>query len=695
MWGLFFAAVLAGVVFLYLPGMLALLGFRVRPSFAFALAPLLGVPATVALTIGYSMVGVESNWVSVFLPQIILGLSLLLVGRTFGFSFDGCSSEIARSDLKNLLLYLILGVALSSIMFVTFLQDPTHYSQGYDNVTHLGSIRSYVDSGNWSPFGISLYVGADGAIAPLSGSGFYPSVWYDVAAFMVSLLGVPVSLSENAANLVFIGVVYPSCMFAFIRVVFRDSPEVVPWGAVCTLAFSAFPWQILAWGPLYPNTAAFCFLPLVSAMFIGLLSDASSVKRSVSLLLLFLLGAVTLALSQPNAVFSLGVWLAPFLVYRVGVAAGSLRFRGEAGWGFRILASIATVFAICLIWVVMYRLPFLQAVVQYSWIAVLSKPEAFLSALTLGFMTSGTQLILMVLVVVGGLWTLRNRQWLWLSFSFAFACGLFVVDASSDGPLQHLLTGFWYTDYYRVAAMAAMFAVPLASMGASYFVNVISGVLRGLCGSKSNFHPRLGAIAAILALLFVGTVFPASGSDDDDSGIASKMKGNSFYSVWGQLSWGNNVDFVYTTEEKEFVKKAKGVLPEETLVINNPNDGSCFCFVADDLRTYYRYLNTYGAAGESSDSELIRGRLDAVAYDDEVKSAVRNVGAEYVLLLDQGREHDPEDPDSYFFLGNERTELWNGINSIRDDTPGFEVVLAQKDMRLYRIVETEDLSSLQ
>ena len=71
-------------------------------------------------------------------------------------------------------------------MFVTFLHDPMHYTQGYDNVTHLGSIRCFVDSGNWSPFGISLYVNTDAAINPLPGGGFYPAAWYDVASFVIS-----------------------------------------------------------------------------------------------------------------------------------------------------------------------------------------------------------------------------------------------------------------------------------------------------------------------------------------------------------------------------------------------------------------------------------------------------------------------------------------------------------------------------
>lgn len=695
MWGLFFAAVLAGATFLYVPGMLVLLGFRVKAPLAFAFAPLLGIPFIVGLTIAYSFLGVDSNWASVFLPQLAVGLLVFAVGNRQGLccgdGLIGGDCDSSFSDSKALLLYMAAGIAVSTVMFVTFLQDPMHYVQEYDNVAHMGSIRSFVDSGNWSPFATSLYVGIDEGINPLYDSGFYPSAWYDIAAFVVSLLGVPVTLSENATNFVFAGIVYPVSMFAFMRAVFLDRSKVAYWGAFCVLAFSAFPWKTLAWGPLFPNTAAFCLLPLISSVFFFLLSEGASANNRVFSLALFLLGLVALVFSQPNAVFSLGVWMAPYLVYRIGLLADALRFDGAIRWRLRILFAAIAVFAVCVVWAVLYHLPFLQAVVQNPWYAMQSKPEAFLSAFTLGFMSSGTQLVLVLFVVLGGLWTLRNRRWLWLSVSFTIACGMFVVDVSSDGPLQHLLTGFWYADYYRVAAMAAIFGVPLASIGISVFASWLERVFLRAVGSERSKKTRRAAIAFALAALVAGNAVSLPGGGlEGESDLMHKLKGNAFVSAWEHLSWENNVDYIYTTEEKEFVKMVKEVLPQGALVINNPNDGSCFCYVADDLRIYYRYLNTYGVSGESYDSRLIRSRLDAIAYDDQVKEAVQNVGAQYVLLLDQGRENDPTDLDSYFFFTYERRGLWSGIDLIRDATPGFEVVLAHNDMRLYRITALDE-----
>ena len=98
MWGLFFAAVLVGAAFLYVPGMLVLLGLRVKAPLAFAFAPLLGIPFIVGLTIAYSFLGVDSNWASVFLPQLAVGLLVFAVGNRRGLccgdGLDHCNGIV-------------------------------------------------------------------------------------------------------------------------------------------------------------------------------------------------------------------------------------------------------------------------------------------------------------------------------------------------------------------------------------------------------------------------------------------------------------------------------------------------------------------------------------------------------------------------------------------------------------------------
>jgi hypothetical protein len=123
------------------------------------------------------------------------------------------------------------------------------------------------------------------------------------------------------------------------------------------------------------------------------------------------------------------------------------------------------------------------------------------------------------------------------------------------------------------------------------------------------------------------------------------------------------------------------VVGPDDLVINDPMDGSFLAYGYDGLRVYYRDFVGFGN-GESGQSVLIRNGLADIATDDEVRTAVDEIGASYVLVLDQSGSDC-----SFINLRKDyRPVMFEGISSITDDTPGFETVLSDGNMRLYRIV---------
>lgn len=177
----------------------------------------------------------------------------------------------------------------------------------------------------------------------------------------------------------------------------------------------------------------------------------------------------------------------------------------------------------------------------------------------------------------------------------------------------------------------------------------------------------------------MGAVFPGIPAPGSQSGAVA------FRSVLSELRQNIASFSVYDDEEKSFVQKVMQIVPEGSLVINVPDDGSAFAFAADGLRTYFRYTREYDVLGETSESVVIRNGLCDLEGDEAVREAVSSIGAQYVLQLDQGQPGVSR--DYLFTYGN--GEQWQGIDAIRDDTPGFEVVLAEGDMRLYRIVVDE------
>ncbi|MDD5799517.1 MAG: hypothetical protein PUD09_02550 [Coriobacteriales bacterium] len=129
--------------------------------------------------------------------------------------------------------------------------------------------------------------------------------------------------------------------------------------------------------------------------------------------------------------------------------------------------------------------------------------------------------------------------------------------------------------------------------------------------------------------------------------------------------------------------EALGTIDNGDVVINIPNDGSCFSYALQQMNVYYHSveLATGDSNNETQDSKIIRTRLSRIATDSEVQKAVANTGAKYVLVLDKGTmEHGGAN-----ILPPYEEQVWEGVYSIDDSTPGFTTVLSKGDMRLYKI----------
>ena len=240
----------------------------------------------------------------------------------------------AGGDWLLLALYLVLGIAVTAFMTASCLTSPESIVQEYDNVHHLGVVRAFLQSGLWSPFAANLYSAPDAvAFNPLPLGGFYPTAWSMLAALAASLTGCGVPVAANALNCAVAGVLYPVSLFFLMRVLFPVRRDVVAAGSVVMLASTQFPWALMIFGPLYPNMLAYALMPAVAACFICWLGPVRTFGRKGGAaesaaacyplarpaahgrwFALVLAGMVTCVFAQPNAVFSLGVFLVPYIV---------------------------------------------------------------------------------------------------------------------------------------------------------------------------------------------------------------------------------------------------------------------------------------------------------------------------------------------------------------------------------------------
>ena len=482
----------------------------------------------------------------------------------------------------------------------------------------------------------------------------------------------------NLTNFVFVAFVLPLGIQSLIAVIAKDDVRKGICAAVVTLASTAFPWAMLYWGPVYPNFAAFCAIPSVAAVFIWFIQSLED-PRSVcaahySALVTLFLGIAALVALQPNAVFTLGILLVPSIVACMGslferqllrIQSIPTKFAYYASRGFVLLL-------VAVIWYLMTKASFLQEVINFRWPSFTYTADAAWRSFSFSFNESAPCILLACLVVLGSLCALSNRSFRGYFFVYLFSAILFVVDATQDGFIRHFLTGFWYTDQYRVAAMVALFSVPLSTFGLDFILSKVKVAFAASDGidCSSNYLPQFFCVVLIVCGLFWPESVSSAVSNYSPVGF-TKSVFNYMYSI-------NDIDNNLTSDELAFLGEVKQIAGDE-LIINNPFDGSVYGYATSDLNLAYRKFSCLGE-GETMTSRQIRHGLCRISYDSAIAKDVKQTGAKYLLVLDYG-ESGREGVDMTGYYKSD----WTGIDSIDDFTPGFSLVLSEKDMRLYLI----------
>jgi hypothetical protein len=246
-----------------------------------------------------------------------------------------------------------------------------------------------------------------------------------------------------------------------------------------------------------------------------------------------------------------------------------------------------------------------------------------------------------------------------------------VVAASSDGLIRYFLTGFWYTDSNRIAAFLVIPAVMFAAEGVSGICQVTQRYLRNLSG-----HPRRRTVVrAIPALLAIALVSAEAVIPFGYAGALSHLRYETYasYGRWNPL----NSSAIHSD-----LQDIKEIVGDDT-VANSTYDGSLYLYGANDIRVLYRTNDNIANAQGPQDTQgaqLIRTSLNQIATNESVRAEAERQGIRWVLQMDvTGRTQ--QSSDSY------NPEDWAGVESIDENTPGFQLVYKDRDIRLYRVVE--------
>lgn len=522
-------------------------------------------------------------------------------------------------------------------------------SPTYDAIYHYSAVARIVQTGDAS----SLTLGELNSPGRPSA---YPAAWHDVVSLVVASTGASIPAASNLAAFAAAAVVWPlSCTLLVRQVVGRRAGALLV-APVLATAFTAMPWLLLNWGVLWPNLLGLALVPAGLAAVVtvlGLTRD-SAVGRFRALLL----GAAAvpaLALAHPNAAVSLLVLSLSPLVVAAGITTvrhvRRHRFATAALAPAGALAAVAAV-----VWLLAWS-PYLDGVRAFDWQASMGAREALTGVLWNGTNKRPELVVVSVLVVVGAVLALRHARTAWLVPAHLTSALLYTLAVAREGDLVTALTGAWYNDSHRLAAMVPITGVPLATLGVLGAAGLAVRAVAAL--RRAETTPERGRLLAVPAAAVLAAALVLL-TDGFRIGVHAAVIADAYRYETGR---------VLQPGQREFLEAAGRATAPGAVVAANPWTGNGLLYPLTGRQVLFPHLS----GTWTPDQELVRMRLHDVARDPVVCPALRATGVGYVI--DGPVTWWPWDP---------RADTYPGLSEI-DRAPGFEPVLSGGGSTLYRI----------
>jgi hypothetical protein len=653
-------AILACLGLLFIPGALVVAALGVRRPWYLAVAPLLSITLVAVTAILAPFLGVAWSLLPVSVVTLIVSLAFL--GARLLLQRKGVQAEApalpwqfqkpSRANIVVTIGFLAGSAAIAFQLYKAF-DRPDNISQTFDNVFHLNAIRYILDTGNASSLTLSGMTTGD------SPPYFYPAAWHGLASLLVQLTGSPISVAVNVLNLCVAATVWTAgCMF-LTRTAVGPNAYAISAAGVLAAGFGSFPLLLLDFGVLYPNFLAISMLPAALAcvaIFFGI-SERTG-EPGLARYLLAPAAAIGTAIAHPNGLMSLLALSIPILLVSF-IRFLLSRYRNGHGHGrtvFMGVGLLAILGVIAVMW--NYIRPPAAAA---TWLPFQTPGQAIGEIITNSAMQRPPAFAVSILLIAGVVVLLRRHQRIWLLGSFGVVAALFVVvSAGPVGLIRDTLTGVWYNDSYRLAALLPVAAVPLAAAGAGWLAGKLQHLWQERSASLAFLPERLTTSRvmvpvvvplALLGVLLVAQTLPLRAS------IAS-AKAN--YSTTPDSP-------LVSSDEMALIEELDRIVPPDATIAVNPWTGGAMAFALADRNTTSKHtLTTY-----TKEVELLNDKLRDASDDPAVCDAAREDNVRYVLDFGTREVHG----GNHGFAGLQ----------IPDNTPGFSLLARQGDAKLFQV----------
>lgn len=652
--------VLASLVLLFAPGTLVLAALGLQRWSYLAVAPVLTVSLVAVTAIAAPYAGI--GWS----PLPVLAATALISGLLFGVRqvsqrrsgsdaaprARGALRKPAKADIVAAVGFLAGSAAIALQLHRAF-GRPENISQTFDNVFHLNAIRYILESGTASSLTVSSMTSGD------SPPYFYPAAWHGLASLLVQMTGAQISVAVNILNLCVAATVWTAgCMF-LARTVIGPNAYAVAAAGVLAAGFGSFPLLLLDFGVLYPNFLSVSLIPATLAcvsVFFGVSDSPGPV--GIARFILAPSAAIGVAIAHPNGLMSLLALSIPvLLVSFIGFSLARYRSgRGHRGTFLMGAGLLGILSVVAVMW--KYIRPPAEAA---TWLPFQTPGQAVGEIITNSAMQRSPAWAVSILLIAGVVVLCRRHKRIWLLGSFTLVAALFiVVSAGPNGWLRNTLTGVWYNDSYRLAALLPVAAVPLAAAGAGWLVariqhiwvthrdsvNFIPSEIR-----KSRFLVSAVVPLALLGLLLVAQTVPLAPA-------IHSAKAN--YSTTPESA-------LVSSDEMALIKELDDHVPADATIAVNPWTGGAVAFAVADRNTTSKHtLTTYTKA-----TELLNDKFREASTDPAVCTAARADNVGYVLDFGTQEVHG----GNHGFVGLQ----------ISDATPGFELLAQHGQAKLFKL----------
>ncbi|MCP2637523.1 hypothetical protein K0817_013245 [Microbacterium sp. HD4P20] len=633
---------------LVLTGVLLFIGGTVgaalglRRLWLFATAPVIAIPVVGGAAIIAPLVGVPWSILPVIALAALAAVGVWLLCRRFG--------EPMRRRRLRFWTSLAIGIAalIITVQVVAVIGAADNFSNTFDNVFHLNVVTFILDTQNAS----SLWVGH---LTDHSGSAaFYPAAWHDLVSLVAQLGGVSSLVAVNATTLVISALIWPAGVVLLTRQLFGENRVVLLTAGILAAAFPLFPLLMMDYGVLYPYQLGVALLPATIAATLRATRIGKASPRTRPWQSWVLLGGMLpgVFLAHPGAFVA---WMA----FTVPIAA-VLTARGFArasNWDRRLLVAVALIAYLVVGFVL---LMVLRPSSGRDWPIELRVRYAVLEVFT-GSAWYGVPAVLGTsLALVGIVWAILRHRAVGLAAAgmLAVAAILYVVVTSLPYPdLRDALTGSWYNNRPRLAALLPIMAVPVGAYGAGAtwaWLRSRPWIRKMRVAPARPVRWAVGSVIVVAACL--ATQLPAISPVP----VAVARAGEAYRTSPSAR--------LITSDELELLTRLEEVVPADAVIVGSPWTGTALAYALADRSVVLPHMFTTTTDAEN---EVLNG-LNQASPGSPACDAVEETNVEYVLDFGTQEIHGA-------------ANVFPGLTDL-DESDALELVDQQGEARLYRIV---------